>query len=460
MARNAASSPVSCCTGTSEWCAGSDARPARRHAPGTCPLRVTGTRPAGPLRRLSEPTYRPWHAAAAHLRLAPRPHPAPRRPAATRRRPSSTGWSRRCAASGSTPSWSPATSTTARSPRSTRSRSTTTRSSGCARPAPGWSSRAATTTRRPGSGSAPGWSTRPACTCAPARRRSPSRCCCPTSDGEVAVYGLPYLEPEAVRAVLPPDPGGDPAEPRGHAGVLGRAMACVRADLARRGGRSVVLAHAWVAGGAESDSERDISVGGVGHVPARACSTASTTPRSATCTGRRCCARACATAGRRWPTPSPRPAHVKGSWLVELGPGGLGRVEQVPAPVPRPLSLVTGAARRSCSPAASTTPVEGHWLSVVLTDPVRPDDADGPAAAALPARPGARLAARPGRLADEPQLRRPGGRARRPRGGRRVRAARPRRRRSTSTRGAAGRRASGPCSREALEAGRLAAASA
>ena len=46
-------------------------------------------------------------------------------------------------------------------------------------------------------------------------------------------------------------------------------MARVRADLGRRPGgtRSVVLAHAFVAGAEPSDSERDISVGGVSIVP-------------------------------------------------------------------------------------------------------------------------------------------------------------------------------------------------
>ena len=46
-------------------------------------------------------------------------------------------------------------------------------------------------------------------------------------------------------------------------------MTRVRADLSRRpaGTRSVVLAHAFVAGGEASDSERDISVGGVSLVP-------------------------------------------------------------------------------------------------------------------------------------------------------------------------------------------------
>ena len=88
--------------------------------------------------------------------------------------------------------------------------------------------------------------------------------------GEVGVYALPYLEPESARVLLPPDPQS-PAQPigRGHAGVLKRAMDCVRCDQAARGlQRAVVMGHAWVAGGAASESERDISVGGVGQVGA------------------------------------------------------------------------------------------------------------------------------------------------------------------------------------------------
>ena len=37
--------------------------------------------------------------------------------------------------------------------------------------------------------------------------------------GPVAVYGVPYAEPDAVRAELPPETG------KGHAGVLGHASA-------------------------------------------------------------------------------------------------------------------------------------------------------------------------------------------------------------------------------------------
>lgn len=76
--------------------------------------------------------------------------------------------------------------------------------------------------------------------------------------GTVGIYGIPYLEPDLAKHVL-----GVP-EARGHTGVLSAAMDQIRADRDQRGlTRTVVLAHAFVAGGAKGDSERDISVGGV-----------------------------------------------------------------------------------------------------------------------------------------------------------------------------------------------------
>ncbi|WP_242471226.1 exonuclease subunit SbcD [Blastococcus sp. TML/C7B] len=86
--------------------------------------------------------------------------------------------------------------------------------------------------------------------------------------GEVAVYGIPYLEPEVARHELGLAGRGEAAV-RGHEGVLSAAMERIRADLfLRPGARSVVLAHAFVGGGLPSESERDICVGGVDLVPA------------------------------------------------------------------------------------------------------------------------------------------------------------------------------------------------
>src|SRR4051794_9010422 len=86
--------------------------------------------------------------------------------------------------------------------------------------------------------------------------------------GEVAVYGLPYLEPEVARHELGLSEDGRSGG-RSHEAVLTAAMDRVRSDLfLRPGTRSVVLAHAFVGGGVASDSERDICVGGVDLVPA------------------------------------------------------------------------------------------------------------------------------------------------------------------------------------------------
>jgi DNA repair protein SbcD/Mre11 len=85
------------------------------------------------------------------------------------------------------------------------------------------------------------------------------------SDGvRAAVYGIPYLDPDHARVALAG--GGEPL-PRSHQAVVGAAVDRIRADLAERPGvRSVVLAHAFVAGAEPSDSERSIMVGGVDRV--------------------------------------------------------------------------------------------------------------------------------------------------------------------------------------------------
>jgi len=73
------------------------------------------------------------------------------------------------------------------------------------------------------------------------------------------VYPLPYLEPSVAA-------DGLGAQERTHAAVLRAAMDRVRAKALARPGPAVVMAHAFVTGGATSASERDISVGGVSAV--------------------------------------------------------------------------------------------------------------------------------------------------------------------------------------------------
>nr|WP_022929720.1 exonuclease SbcCD subunit D [Patulibacter americanus] len=84
--------------------------------------------------------------------------------------------------------------------------------------------------------------------------------------GPVAIYALPYLDPDLTRGPLG-------VEERSHEAVIGAAMSRVRADLDARTPadgpppRAVVVAHAFVQGGEPSESERDISIGGAQTVP-------------------------------------------------------------------------------------------------------------------------------------------------------------------------------------------------
>jgi DNA repair protein SbcD/Mre11 len=203
--------------------------------------------------------------------------------------------------------------------------------------------------------------------------------------GPVAVYGVPFLEPDAVRTDLPPGPktpanntsptGSDnDTPPRGHQGVLTRATDCIRADLATRGGaRSVVMAHAWVAGGEASESERDISIGGVGRVPAGLFDGFGYTALGHL-HGPQTLGERLRYSGSPLPYSFSEARQAKGSWLVDLGPDGNVQVERVPAPAFRRLTVLRGLlADLVASPAY--TEFEDDFVSVVLTDTGRPEGA-------------------------------------------------------------------------------------
>ena len=185
-------------------------------------------------------------------------------------------------------------------------------------------------------------------------------------DGPVAVYGIPYLEPDAVRSELGCDE-------RSHAAVLTAAMTRVRADLATRPGtRSVALAHAFVTGGQPSESERDITVGGAASVPLAAFAGV-----DYTALGHLHGAQRLADNVRYSGTPLPfsfsEEHHTKQLLLVELGarPGDPVSVESVPTPVHRPLARVSGRLDDLLT-APRWAGHEGHYLQVTLTDPTRP----------------------------------------------------------------------------------------
>jgi exonuclease SbcD len=184
--------------------------------------------------------------------------------------------------------------------------------------------------------------------------------------GPVAVYAIPYLDPDLTRRAweLPA---------RSHEAALAAAMARVRADLSGRPGtRAVVLAHAFVAGGLPSDSERDISVGGVSVVPLQLFDGIDYVALGHL-HGRQTLAQGVRYSGSPLAYSFSEARHTKGCWLVDLDADGV-HAEFVPAPVPRPLATLTGALDELLADP-SYQPHEQSWVHATLTDPVRPRDA-------------------------------------------------------------------------------------
>ncbi len=183
--------------------------------------------------------------------------------------------------------------------------------------------------------------------------------------GPVAVHGLPYLDPDVARVAwdLPT---------RSHEAALGHALRRVRADLAARpaGTRSVVLAHAFVTGGEPSDSERDIAVGGVSSVAAELFADLDYVALGHL-HGRATLSEAVRYSGSPIAYSFSEARHRKGSWLVELGAGGVGSVDFVDAPVARSLARLEGTLEEMLVDPRHAAH-EAAWVQATLTDRVRP----------------------------------------------------------------------------------------
>jgi len=233
------------------------------------------------------------------------------------------------------------------------------------------------------------------------------------SGGRVAVYALPYLDPDAVRWELADGCGCADASarhatlgaqdetcervplPRSHEAVTAAAMRRVAADVARRredgdGLRSVVVAHSFVVGGQASESERDIRVGGVDSVPAGVFGGAGVDyvalghlhgPQTVTVpagvsretTGH---GPGAGTVARYSGSPlaySFSEMHQKKSTvLVDLDAAGDARTQLLAAPVPRRLAEVTGTLDDLLGAAGD--PHTDDWLRVFVTDAARPTE--------------------------------------------------------------------------------------
>lgn len=185
--------------------------------------------------------------------------------------------------------------------------------------------------------------------------------------GAVHFYGIPYLEPARMRTTWP---DADPM--RSQADAVSYAMDAVRADATVRGGRTVVLAHTF-AQGAEVEScdseQRDI-VGGLEKVPVSVFDGVDYAALGHI-HGQMTLAEHVRYCGAPLHFSFSEANKPRGGWLVEFDANGLAGADWLDLPVPRALSVLTGALD-DLLVDPDHEPSVNHWVSAILTDNTRP----------------------------------------------------------------------------------------
>ncbi len=191
----------------------------------------------------------------------------------------------------------------------------------------------------------------------------------PAEGFEVAIYGLPYLEPRMVAESL------GVTEP-GHPPVVAAALRKVRADLAERREAAdrpvhgIVLAHVFAAGGTGSDSERELSIGGLDIVPTSFFADFAYAALGHL-HGRQVLGHNVRYSGSPIPYSFSEAGHAKGAWLLDIGPEGLGEVRGIDWPASKELRILKGRIEDLLTDAQFAS-AQDAWCQITLTDIHRP----------------------------------------------------------------------------------------
>jgi exonuclease SbcD len=196
--------------------------------------------------------------------------------------------------------------------------------------------------------------------------------------GPVAVYPIPFLDPDVARHALAGD--GDPLA-RSHAAVLDAAMCRVRADLGGRREadahvRSVVVAHAFVRSAAvtvTSDSERDIRVGGVDSVPSGVFDGVDYVALGHLHGAQRLDGDRLRYPGSPLRYSFSEARHHKQVLLVDLDAEGVAGVESIEITQPRGMATIRGTMDDVLTSPEHDAHVD-DWVQVTVTDPERPSE--------------------------------------------------------------------------------------
>lgn len=180
---------------------------------------------------------------------------------------------------------------------------------------------------------------------------------------EVAFYGIPYLEPRPIAARWETEAS--------HAAVLAEAMRRVEEDAAtRQVAATVVLAHCFATGSETSESERDISVGGVQQVPASTFAAASYTALGHL-HGRQKVTDTVRYSGSLLAYSFSEQNHRKGAWILDVSSDGRIQVHEHTWSTHLVLKTLKGTLDEVLDEA--TVAAYGQaFVSITLTDAERP----------------------------------------------------------------------------------------
>lgn len=191
------------------------------------------------------------------------------------------------------------------------------------------------------------------------------------ADHQVAVYGVPYLEPRMVMDQLG-------VEKATHESVVAAAIGRINEDLDRRraAGNSVVsisMAHLFAAGGLGCDSERELSTGNLDVVPVELFEHFDYTALGHL-HGRQKVREHVRYSGSPLAYSFSEAKQIKGVWIINTTADGLGEVEEVLLSVPKPLVILRGELETLLADPELEYAVDA-WCQITLTDKERPADA-------------------------------------------------------------------------------------
>jgi exonuclease SbcD len=187
----------------------------------------------------------------------------------------------------------------------------------------------------------------------------------PRRGGEpVAIYPLPYLEPSVDGPAL----AGATTPRLNHQAVTQLALERIQADRRdRKGQRCVLVAHAFVAGGASSDSERELTVGNVDRVSVETFAGFDYVALGHLHGSQQLDGPRLAYSGTPLPYSFSEQHHTKSVRIVELDAAGTPTVELVPLGVGRPLRTLEGPIDTLLQDP-QLQDATGAWVRVILTD--------------------------------------------------------------------------------------------